>query len=406
MIYMDVTSSCKSPMNTGVQRMVRGFFRGLRRAGYSLTPLVWDPRRKSYCLLREREQGFLERPFAGFWGQHRRAQPERWANPVPLFSKFWREVERHRRRFDLVAHLDSQDIFFLPEIFQDNRIDFLSNLPTATDACCAAVFHDAIAWKLPEMTSPKRKHNFADYVRALGSFDKILAASEEAANDLHDFGRKLAVDFPSVEVAAWPADDPFTKPPTITSAPRLRPNILCVGTFEQRKNHFTLLRAAEKVWLDRGLVFELTLIGRNTADFGNRVTTEIARLRRAGFPVKWQRHVDDEKLVRAYDACAFTVFPSLAEGFGLPIIESLRRGRPCICGANGSLGERARGGGCFIVDQTDVDELAGAMTTLLTDKNRYARLCQEARARHFQAWQEFIAKQRPLFSPAPSLAYV
>jgi glycosyltransferase involved in cell wall biosynthesis len=124
------------------------------------------------------------------------------------------------------------------------------------------------------------------------------------------------------------------------------------------------------------------------------------------------RHVDDETLLREYRDCRFTVYPSLMEGYGLPIVESLLHGKPCVCGGNGALGEVARGGGCFIVDQAKADALAHGMRRLLLDRELYARLCAEARARKFRLWIDYIEKllelfqttTRPQVASGPSLA--
>jgi glycosyltransferase involved in cell wall biosynthesis len=113
-------------------------------------------------------------------------------------------------------------------------------------------------------------------------------------------------------------------------------------------------------------------------------------MRLRGRPIRWLRHVDDATLLRAYRDCRFTVYPSLMEGFGLPIAESLWHGKPCVCGGNGALGEIARGGGCLIVDQTDEDALANGIKELLTDERANARLCDEARARKFRTWNDYI----------------
>jgi len=80
------------------------------------------------------------------------------------------------------------------------------------------------------------------------------------------------------------------------------------------------------------------------------------------------------------------------EGFGLPILESLWHGKPCVCGGNGALGEVARGGGCLIVDQTSEDAIAAGIQKLLRDQATYARLCVEARARKFRSWSDYIEK--------------
>src|SRR5207244_12625157 len=118
----------------------------------------------------------------------------------------------------------------------------------------------------------------------------------------------------------------------------------------------------------------------------------IWNLRLCGLPLRWLRHVDDETLLREYRDCRFTVYPSLMEGYGLPIVESLLHGKPCICGSNGALGEVARGGGCLIVDQTSEDALAAGIKNLLTDQQTYSRLCTEARARKFRSWSDYIEK--------------
>jgi len=102
--------------------------------------------------------------------------------------------------------------------------------------------------------------------------------------------------------------------------------------------------------------------------------------------------VNDETLHDVYRSCRFTVYPSLFEGFGLPIAESLWHRRPVVCGGNGALGEVAQGGGCLIVDQTNADALAAGMKKLLGDQEAYARLCAEARARRFRSWSEYIEK--------------
>jgi glycosyltransferase involved in cell wall biosynthesis len=106
--------------------------------------------------------------------------------------------------------------------------------------------------------------------------------------------------------------------------------------------------------------------------------------------VKWRRHVSDQALHQAYDHCSFTVYPSLREGFGLPILESLWHGRPCVCGADGAIGEAAHGGGCLAITGTDAESLAGGMRELLTDETIYRRLFAEARDRTFRGWDDYL----------------
>jgi glycosyltransferase involved in cell wall biosynthesis len=101
--------------------------------------------------------------------------------------------------------------------------------------------------------------------------------------------------------------------------------------------------------------------------------------------------VSDVELAEAYRNCAFTVFPSRMEGFGLPILESLWHGRPVVCGSNGALGEVSSGGGCLHVDQNDPVSLAGGIRLLLTAPDLLDALRREALGRSFRSWEDYQA---------------
>lgn len=434
---MDVTSSCKSPMNTGVQRIVRNLHRVLA-ARTPVTPLVWDPALEAYCTLSPRERGFLGHPFGT--GAAADAEPGRRANPVPFWSKFLRRVVHRRNRVDLLAAMSADDTLFVPEIFQDNRAAWLAAFPARSAARRVGVCHDALPWRRPELmtaapadapptggprrvgmfydaltqrrpdlTPPTRQAGFAEYLDVLGGFDHVVTISQESAADLRACWRERGRPderMPPVSIFSWPVDHggaPRKIVPSETAGGAGRRSVLCVGTFEPRKNHLLLLEAAERVWR-AGTDFELVLVGRTTAHWGARVETALGRLQAADRPVRWRRHVDDGTLRQAYETCAFTVFPSLIEGFGLPILESLWHGRPCICGGNGALGEVAAGGGCLTVDQTDPAALAAGIERLLTDQTAYRGLCHEAETRNLGTWETLAGKLLPLLAPASAAA--
>ncbi len=397
-------------MNTGVQRAVRGLFRAWSEAlgAGSVVPVLWEPRLASYCTLSRRERGFLERPFAGKRGGKAHAEPGRAANPWPGFSKWWRQVIHRRNRLDLARVLTAADTLFVPEIFQDGRVQWLSRLAARSPARRVAVCHDTIGWRRPDLTLAVRRAGFVEYLDSLRTFDGVLAVSREAAGDLGTLWETQVPGGPTppVRVAGWPADEYFLHPAGDEALPpapaSVLPQVLCVGTFEPRKNHPTLLDAAELLW-DAGLRFELVLAGRTTAEWGGTVETRIDALRAAVRPVDWRRHVSDEALRALYRRCRFTVFPSLAEGFGIPIVESLRHGRPCLCGGNGALGELAAGGGCLVVEnQADPRALAEGLRRLLTDDDLHARLSTEARARPFPTWCDYVDEMGSFLFPAAS----
>jgi len=381
-LYLDVTSSCKSPLNTGVQRVVRGMYRVLS-ARTDVTPLLWSDGWEAYCRLGERQHEYLTAPFRNYGAATDR--PEALAAP-----SFWAGASRHwshrsrRVRLEDIATLD--DALLVPEIFQDCRTKRLSTVHQWFRGRRVAVFHDSVPLRLPEVTKTAEQRTFPRYVRALASFDKVICPSRETENDLRFYWKEFGVHGGQTSVQIWPID--FGEKRQAAPPKGEARRILCVASFHHRKGHLPLLQAAERLWSD-GSQFELVLIGRTTAHWGSVVTAEIDRLARQGRPVHWRRHVDEESLHRAYRECYGTVYPSVREGFGLPILESLWYGRPCVCGSNGALGEVAESGGCLLVNQENPASLADGLRQLLTDDQTYGRLCEEARHRTFRSWENY-----------------
>ena len=378
MIYLDVTSSCKSAKNTGIQRMTRKIFAELGQRE-AILPICWNLSGENYQRLGRREIKILERPFHSL--------PQATARPD------WRGehviAELHRRWFRKGIRLEHElgqgDILFVPDIYRDGRTDTLPKLIAQTEVVSIAIFHDAATLRLPSLSERERGRIYR-YIDSLTAFDLVICVSQESQDDLQRLWAERGNKPTQTSVEAWPIEFEASE----RNGNQLVPNrILSVGSLEQRKNHLTLLHAAEILW-NEGLPFELELIGRSNCHYAHEIKSEIRRLKRKGRTIRWLRHVNDQRLHRAYRECQFTIYPSLAEGFGLPIFESLWHGKPCICGSNGALGEAGQGGGCFFVDQTDPESLAQGSRVLLTDRSKYERLCSEARNRAFHTWNDYI----------------
>ena len=223
------------------------------------------------------------------------------------------------------------------------------------------------------------------YLRELRQFDGIAAVSEDSAASLRDYWQWLGVNDPPAVQAIPNGVDPVPPAPVETAS--ATPRVLCVGTIEGRKNHLALLEACEALWAE-GRRFELQLLGLARADTAGRALAKIAALKSAGRPVFYPGAAADRELHAAYRRCAFTVYPSFAEGFGLPVLESLQHGKPCVCSAQGALGESARGGGGVALAAVDAASLATAIRRLLQNPAEVAALGAAARARTFRSWAD------------------
>jgi glycosyltransferase involved in cell wall biosynthesis len=394
-IFIDVTSSCRSVQNTGMQRMTRKIFAGLSPQT-PVRPICWNTTGNFYIKLGETEHRFLTRPFEV--RSHAMARPE-WRGENSL-AEFWRFLRRQRLKIE--EEMGPDDVFFVPDIFRDSRRNALRNFLRQTRARTVAIFHDATDLRLTSVYGDRSRKS-RPYLESLALFDLVICVSEEARDDLHFFWKKYGCTATATCVEPWPVEfESFAQ--EAASCPYSRNSqsnlVVYVSSFHGRKNHLGLLGAAEKVWSE-GLCFELHLIGRNVGVPFNKIVRQIWKLRMRGRPLRWLRHVNDETLLRAYEDCRFTVYPSLMEGFGLPIAESLAHGKPCVCGGNGALGEVARGGGCLIIDQTSEDAIAAGIKKMVTDQETYARLCSEARARKFRSWSGYIRELFEHLQPSP-----
>ena len=128
---------------------------------------------------------------------------------------------------------------------------------------------------------------------------------------------------------------------------------------------------------------QLTLVGHLHADVADKV------LNNTNPRMSYLEYVDDAELTSLYRRSHFTVYPSLEEGFGLPILESLWHGKPCVCADFGAMEEVARDGGCLRVDVRSAEQIKQAMERLLVEDGLWEALTREAASRSIKTWPEY-----------------
>ena len=143
--------------------------------------------------------------------------------------------------------------------------------------------------------------------------------------------------------------------------------LLTVGTIEPRKNYPRLL-AAYRLLKERGCAPPLVVVGRVGWAYG-RALDDL----RAEPGVRMLGHVDDATLRALYRGAGALAFPSLYEGFGLPLLEAMAEGLPAVAGRAGALPELA-GDAALLVEPTDVEAIADGLERALGDPILRARL--------------------------------
>ena len=231
---------------------------------------------------------------------------------------------------------------------------------------------DLVAFRYP------RNHPWISTRIRAGHFDALRRAaaiifpSEFSRNDFLS-----RFDYPAHNAFVVPlgAGDPF-RPAYRTHArasldlPPERPIVLHVGSEEPRKNVETLLRALPRVAAAAPDVQLVRIGGRS-----HRATRLIRQLG-LGAAVRYVHDVSDDVLALWYAAADVFVFPSLLEGYGLPVLEALRCGCPVIAANTSSIPEITGGRDAAVLldDPRDADALAAVITRLLRDPAQRAQL--------------------------------
>jgi glycosyltransferase involved in cell wall biosynthesis len=373
-LLLDLSHTSHTRARTGIQRVTRSLHAALGPRAIGIT---YDPHREDWRQLNAWERATL----AGSDAAEKRGA--RWPLSVRLRGSAHRLLRRRS------PALPENSGTLVPEVFSPSVAGALPELFRMTRAPRVAIFHDAIALKLPEYTAPGTVARFPAYLVELLHFDGVAAVSEDSRASLVDYWQWLGVTNPP-RVCAIPLGVlPQSRPPIGESHPvDAPPTVLTIGSIEGRKNHLALLDACGALW-ERGEKFRLHMIGLAQAKTGGPALEKLRALQAAGRPLIYDGPVSDAKVDAAYAAATFTVYPSLMEGFGLPVIESLAHGKPCICSGRGALGESARGGGCIALDRVDSASIATTIARLLGDPSELARLSAEIRARNFKTWIEY-----------------
>jgi len=338
MIYYDVTKMAGARQKSGLTRVSS---RLREEMGSSVIPVAWD-------------EGFRE--FNG-WSKIK-FQPQDWLLTVELFSGAERPGFRE---------------------WMERR-----------ECRMAAMFYDAIPLRFPLVTWPQSVQRHPDHMKLLAGFDRVFAISRASQDDLTGFWQWQGVE-PHAKVSTIEFGADFDGSARVTHAtktePGTRPSLLCVGIVEPRKNQGFLLDVCEALWRD-GVDFDLHIVGRINPHFGHLLEKRFKQTRKREARFHFHAAAGDVTLKRLYQEARAVVLPTQAEGCGLPLLEALWHGVPCVCSDLPVLRENADSGGCLTATVNDRSDWEAKLRTVLTDETTCRRLQAEAIKRPLPRWQD------------------
>ena len=230
--------------------------------------------------------------------------------------------------------------------------------------------YDLIEYHVPNQKWYKMLFRKMTFPVALNLADKIVCIAESGKNDVEKvFGipdGKISVVYCGVDTKV------FTQIDTQTASDFIRRQydindkfILFTGTLTHPQKNLIRLVEAYRILVDKGVTHKLVLVGGKGKD-ADLIIKRIDELQLAE-NVIISGYVPDEDLPYFYSAASLFCFPSLYEGFGIPVLEAMACGCPVVTSNTSSLPEVA-GDAALLVDPYKADEIAEGLYQLVSNE--------------------------------------
>lgn len=266
--------------------------------------------------------------------------------------------------------------------------------------------HDMTLWLLPEYHTIRRIASMRPIIPlAARRAAAIITVSESAKADIV---RVLGLPPEKIHVIYEAPSPRFHRLPDSAALEAVRRRydlperfVLHVGTLEPRKNIIRLLEAFALLRQTDRIDHQLVLVG-NQGWFYGKIFAAIEQFGLRSC-VQFAGYVPLDDLVAFYNLADALIFPSLYEGFGLPVIEAMACGTPVVTTTCGSLREIAEGAAIF-VEPTETESIADGLRWILADGDLRADLRQRGleRARRF-SWEQAARQTFQVYQQAVQL---
>jgi glycosyltransferase involved in cell wall biosynthesis len=283
-------------------------------------------------------------------------------------SKFWKKFSSIWRQGPIVTQLKDDNI----DVFHGLSGEIPRGLKDANIKSIVTI-HDLIFIRFPELYSFfDRRIHYNKFLYAAKNADKIVAISEQTKNDIVDF---LKIDEEKIEVIYQSCHDVFKasqsevfKKEVLKKYNLPSKFILNVGRIEKRKNALSIIKAIKNIDIP------LVIVG-NKKTYFKEVETYIAT-NNLEHRIFFLEGLSLEELAALYKLSTIFIYPSLFEGFGIPIIEALYSKTPVIT-SKGSCFPEAGGPNSIYVNPENISEMESQINFLLNNPLEMERIAEK-----------------------------
>lgn len=312
----------------------------------------------------ERECGLFTPDAPGFSAN---AVSDRWQSA--LQNLLWHQVE-----LPGLCKNKSYDALFLPA---GNR-----RLPAYAPCPTVGTVHDFSSLHVAQKYDASHMFYIKNILPALvRRLDEVITISESSKRDIVEYARvpeeRVHVIPNGVNHAVYyPQSRELAKTQVRAKHGINAPYLLYISRIENPgKNHIRLIRAFDRLKQSRKIPHELVLVGSDwdRADEVHKTANEVA----SSSSIRFTGFTASEDLPALYNAADAFVFPSLYEGFGLPVLEAMACGTP-VAGANASSIPEVVGDAGLLFDPYDEEAIADSILQILTDSELSRRLSERS----------------------------
>ena len=292
-----------------------------------------------------------------------------------------RDAEIIRNRF--IADL-KPDVVHLSSLIEGLTEDIVTSIDADSPWLSAVTVYDLIPLKQPDkyLSDPTVRSHYFDKVSQFRNADVLLGISDFSTREILDHIGK----FDGIAKNILGGIDPIFRPnpearqqyaQKFTGMGITRRFVMYTASFDNRKNQKGLIEAFAKLPWKLRKDYQLVLVGNGWPGVYNELKDFGGKLGLRDDSIVFPGHVSDEDLAALYSLAELFVFPSLWEGLGMPVLEAMASGTPCI-GSNTTSVPEVLGMAEASFDPTNSAEISALMERSLTDTAFRQKLTRHA----------------------------